>query len=168
MPDKNNSSNYHAGIRKKKKTKRQASSPLNGNNSGEFSLTNLNSDQRKQRKVQSKQCEHGVSNNPVQSVSGYNFDPNYINFPQNMTFQPQPGAFSMSQPQPSYNIQSPPPPQFGNSTFGYQTAPPPWAAKLLEDMDHIKQKLQSIDKIEKNGQSDQCKSIGLRDSNEKS
>lgn len=66
-----------------------------------------------------------------------------------MSFPPQPGGFSMSQPQPSYNIQSPPPPQFGNSAFGYQGAPPPWAAKLLDDMDHIKQKLHSIDKIEK-------------------
>ena len=95
MPDKNN---YHAGIRKKKKIKRQASSPLNDNSSGEFSLTNLNSEQRKQRKVKSEKCKHGVSDNSAQFVSDYTFDPNLINFSQNMSFPPQPGAFDMSQP----------------------------------------------------------------------
>ena len=47
-------------------------------------------------------------------------------------------------------MRSPPPNQFNNSNFGFQTSTPPWASKLLEDVEQIKQKMQSIDKIEKN------------------
>ena len=65
----------------------------------------------------------------------------------------QPMPAPMSQPmnqsisQPPY-MQNSPPPQFA-SAFGFQASAPPWAAKLLDDMDQVKQKLQGIDKIEK-------------------
>ena len=59
-----------------------------------------------------------------------------------MTFQQQGPSFGMPQPQ-SY-MQSPPSNQMG---FGFQpsTAPPPWAAKLIEDMEQLKQKFDKID-----------------------
>ena len=66
-----------------------------------------------------------------------------------MSFTPQSTPYNMSQP--SY-VPSPPGP-FGATAFGYQATPPPpppaWASKLLEDMEHVKQKPQCVEKIEK-------------------
>ena len=45
-------------------------------------------------------------------------------------------------------MQNSPPPQFANA-FGFHASAPPWVAKLLDDMEQVKQKLQGIDKNEK-------------------
>ena len=65
----------------------------------------------------------------------------------------QPMAQSVTQPMTQFMsqhpyLQNPPPPQF-TGAFGFQASAPPWAAKLLDDMEQVKQNLQGIDTIEK-------------------
>lgn len=142
------SSNSQAGSRKKRKNKRQASSPLNDNNGS------LNTDLpifksvsvSEQRTGQSKVCKQDGAAANTQTVSSFISDTNY-NF-QNMAFQTQPQSAPFNMTQTPF-MQSPPPNQFNNSNFGFQPSTPPWASKLLEDVEQIKQKMQSIDKIEK-------------------
>ncbi|MEW8547532.1 MAG: hypothetical protein AB2693_28835 [Candidatus Thiodiazotropha sp.] len=125
--------------KKKRKSKRQASSPL-------FASGHVNGVNTSERiSEQRKKCKSDKSDNNSETVSAFLSNLNFVYDP-NMTFQPQGTQFGMPQQQPY--IQSPPPNQFG---FGLQapTAPPPWATKLLEDMEQIKQKLQGMDKIEK-------------------
>ena len=69
-----------------------------------------------------------------------------------LNFTPQSAPYNMSQP--SYATSPPATGPFGAAAFGgYQATPPPppppWASKLLEDMEHVKQKLQCVEKIEK-------------------
>ena len=150
MSGKKNNSKHQPVSKKKQKNKRQASSPLyeygqlhTDNNNG------VNTSERKsgQSRQKKKKCKLEASS---RSVSAF---PSNINFKYDpsMAFQTQGAVFGMpqsqSQPQP-FSMQSPPPSQFG---FGYQppAAPPPWAAKLLEDMEQLKLKFDKIDKIEK-------------------
>ena len=69
-----------------------------------------------------------------------------------MTFQAQGAQFGMPQSQPFIGMQSPPPSQMGFRLpvpSVPPSAPPPWATKLFEDMQQIKEKLKCMDKIEK-------------------
>lgn len=143
MSTKEISAKSQAGSRKKRKNKRQASSPLNDNNGSPNTGVSVGERNSEQSKVYKQ--DGGVAN--TQPVSGFTFDPsyNFQNF-QNMAFQAQSAPFNMTQ---APFIQSPPPNQFNNSNFGFQASTPPWASKLLEDVEQIKQKMQSIDKIEK-------------------
>lgn len=152
MSGKKNSSKNQSVSKKKQKNKRQATSPLyeygqlhTDNNSG------VNTSERKngQSRQKKKKCKlETVSKSASVFPSNINFS--YDPYDPRMAFQTQGAAFGMTQPQSQSQpfMQSPPPSQFG---FGYQPpiAPPPWAAKLLEDMEQIKQKLEKIDKIEK-------------------
>lgn len=142
------SSNSQAGSRKKRKNKRQASSPLNDNNgplNTDLPISKRVSDSER-RTGQSKVCKQDGTAANTQTVSSFISDSNY-NF-QNMAFQTQPQSVPFNMTQTPF-MQSPPPNQFNNSNFGFQTATPPWASKLLEDVEQIKQKMQNIDKIEK-------------------
>ena len=103
-------------------------------------------------KKTTKRCnkKDGKQNNvESQQPLVINFVPNFVpdyNFGYlNMFSQGQ----GMSQPisQPPF-MQNSLPPQFPGA-FAFQASAPPWAAKLLEDMEQIKQKLQGIDKTEK-------------------
>ena len=117
---------------------------------------------REQRKVKpKKKCKQDSSNIEHSKNSGYNFAAAFANPYQTMSFTPQSTPYNMSQP--SY-VSSPPGP-FGATAFGYQATPPPppppWASKLLEDMEHVKQKLQCVEKIEKNVNMINAKVTGL-------
>ena len=150
MSGKENSTNYQTGSRKKRRNKRQATSPLY-DNSGQLN-TSTSADKDKcvntgeQGKEPLKRCKQDNSVSFSQPVgdflSCFNFQDYQI---QNMAFQtqnmPQNIPFNMSQ-QPF--MQSPPPGQ-----LGFHASPPPWATKLLEDVEHIKQKLESVEKVEK-------------------
>ena len=144
-------------IRKKSKKKRKASSPNNNNNIPLLSGQVSSFERTKPRTKKCKPDGDKVNKSSTLSSCGYSFD---SSFPINMSFQPQSGSFNMTQSQPQAQaqyMQSPPPgpTPFGNPGFTYQTAPqtvpppPPWAMKLLEDMELVKQKISSIDKIEK-------------------
>ena len=128
--------------KKKRKNKRQASLPLFA--SRQLHVNGVNTCERNNE--QRKKYKSDKLDNNSKTVSDFLSSLNFVYDP-NMTFQPQGTQFGMSQQRQPY-IQSPPPNQFG---FGLQApaAPPPWAAKLLEDMEQIKQKLQGMDKIEK-------------------
>ena len=149
MSDKDDTRKSNIGSRKKRKNKRKATSPLNDINCDQSISSG---EQRKQRKAKVKKC---VQENKTETVSGYPFntnctDLNYTNFFQTMFAQNQPAQYGMTQP--SFMGSPPPAPgQFGGSAFGVQTnpPPPPWAVKLLDDMEQVKQKVQGIDKIEK-------------------
>ena len=126
--------------KKKLKNKRQASSPLDDN--GQLSVNNSERKTGQKKKKCKRDTKTEIVTLPVSPF------PSNINFTYdpNMTFQQQGPSFGMPQPQ-SY-MQSPSLNQMG---FGFQpsTAPPPWAAKLIEDMEQLKQKFDKIDKIEK-------------------
>ena len=134
---------YHAGYKKKRNKKRQASSPLYDNRSHEVS-----SDNNRLTKEQSRKCKKVLDNTNTRSNSGYVYDLNFV-YP-NMSFVQQASSFGpvsqpMPQTQPMFGHGSPPA-QY-NNTFAYQPPlpPPPWAHELLEDMKQIKAKMQSID-----------------------
>ena len=145
---------FHAGYKKKRNKKRQATSPLNDNgslcvNSGEDAGNNSNN---RTTKKQSKKCKAETNKMNTQSNSGHTFNLN-SQYP-NMSFTGQ-SYGSMSQPMPQMP-QMPfghtsPPAQYSGNAFPFQPSPPPplLANELLEDMKLIKSKLQSIGKIEK-------------------
>ena len=156
MSEKETFGKSKKGDKKKSKKKRKASSP-NSDNSIPLLSGQVSSGERK--KSRTKKCKQDSVTLNTFSSCGYVFD---TSTPINMAFQPQGGPqggpFNMTLPQSQSQtqyIQSPPPgpTPFGNPGFAYQaatpTAPPPWAAKLLQDMEHLKQKFSSIDKIEK-------------------
>lgn len=157
MSDKKQRNNSKSGSKKNKQKKRQASSPLDDNGDhSDYSLTGLTvttekgEQKREQRKVKpKKKCKQNCPDTESSKNSGYNFAAVFTNPYQTMSFTPQSTPYNMSQP--SY-VSSPPGP-FGATAFGYQATPPPppppWASKLLEDMEHVKQKLQCVEKIEK-------------------
>ena len=157
MSENKNSDYYHAGYKKKRNKKRQATSPLNDNgslcmNSGEHSGN------KRTTKKQSKKCKTETNKTNTQSTSGHAFN---INTPYpNMSFTNSSyGAMSQQMPQPMpqmpFGQASPPAPiQYSGNAFPFQQSqqsppPPPWANELLEDMKLIKSKLHCIEKIEK-------------------
>lgn len=146
MSDSKIFTNYHAGCRKKRIKKRQATSPLTDNGLSCVNDSELKNNNREQRNGLAKKGRQECSN--TQFVSGFTYDCAI----QNMAFQQQQSPFGPipQMSQPSF-VHSPPQTQFGSNTFGFQPspAPPPWANELLEEMKQIKIKLQSIDKIEK-------------------
>ena len=126
MSGNTNSSNYHAGCRKKQNKKRQATSPLSENSSPD-----LNTKEK--------------SNNNSGQKKGYPFG----QYQQTMGFQPGFGPMSQPMSQPSY-IQTSPSAQYNGSAFSAlqpttapPPAPPPWATELLEEVKQIKTKLQN-------------------------
>ena len=158
MSGNTNSSNYHAGSRKKQNKKRQATSPLSENSSPDLNTkekSNNNSGQKKGHSKKSKSSKNDITLGEINNIQtdtqihcvGYPFG----QYQQTMAFQPGFGPMS----QPSY-IQTSPSAQYNGSAFGaFQPttapppAPPPWATELLEEVKQIKTKLQSIEKIEK-------------------
>ena len=130
--------------KKKRKTKRQATSPLSDNSEPSDVNTAHGVNTGELKTGQLKRCKQ---DSKLVSIEGFytNFYPNYTYCTSEMAFQaPNVPGFSMSSLPSQSFVQSPPP-----SQFGYQTPPPPWATKMLEDIEQIKQKLGSIDKIEK-------------------
>ena len=162
MSDKKKQKNSKSGVRKNKQTKTQASSPLEDNGSvSDYSFTGLpvtteqkTGQKTQQRKVKpKKKCKQDTEQNTNSTNSGYNFAA--VNPYQTMAlnFTPQSAPYNMSQP--SYATSPPATGPFGAAAFGgYQATPPPppppWASKLLEDMEHVKQKLQCVEKNRKN------------------
>ena len=146
MSGKENDPKSKSVSKKKTKNKRQASSPLDDNSQLHAnSSSGANTSERKPRQKK-KKCKRETKNETYSDpVSVFPSNINFVYDP-NMAFQQQGSAFGM--PQQQTYMQSPPPSQMG---FGFQppTAPPPWATKLLEDMELIKQKFDKIDKIEK-------------------
>ena len=118
MSEKGDISKSNIGNKKKRRNKRQASSPLNDNSDQSVST----GEQRKQRKAKVKKCIQENKENNKESVSGYPFDINYTNYFQTMFSQSQPTPYNMTQP--SF-MGSPPPTQFGGTSFGIQATPPP-------------------------------------------
>ena len=105
---------------------------------------------REQRKVKpKKKYKQNCPDIESSKNSGYKFAAAFTNPYQTMSFTPQSTSNNMSQP----SYVSSPPGRFGATAFGYQATPPPppppWATKLLEDMEHVKQKLQCVEKNEK-------------------
>ena len=161
MSDKQKCKKSISGNKKKRQNKRQASSPLNDNgDNSEFSFTSVtgnNGKSSEQKKVKpKKKCKQDCQDIRKDSNCGYNFAASFPNYYQTMTYQPQSTAFNMSQPMSQPSFVSSPPGHFGNNSFGFQNIPPqpgpplpPWATKLLEDMEHVKQKLQGVDEIKK-------------------
>lgn len=84
MSDSKISTNYHAGCRKKKIKKRQATSPLTDNGLTCVNTSELKNNNREQRKGLAKKGRQECSN--TQSVSGF-----YDYSIQNMAFQQQQG-----------------------------------------------------------------------------
>ena len=132
--------------KKERKKKRQATSPLFEYKQSPVQSVNTCEHNKGQR----KKCK---SDNATKIVSDFYSNLSFTYDP-NMSFQTQAAQFGMPQQQPQQQqfMQSPPPSQLG--PFGFQvpnpsTAPPPWAAKLLEDMEYVKEKLKGMDKIEK-------------------
>ena len=138
--------------KKEQKKKRQATSPLFENGHLHENVVNTGEQKTEQKNSQRKKCKaDNLSKTVSDFYSNYSlvYDPNMAFQTQGAQFSmPQTQSFSQPQPQSQPYIQSPPPNQMG---FGFpvQTAPPPWAAKLLEDIEQIKVKLQCMDKIEK-------------------
>lgn len=104
-----NSSNYHAGCRKKQNKKRQASSPLSDNGEPLFATLDNKSEQKK---GQPKKCKQDCGNSEQQRASSFIYDYNHMY--QNMSFQQQ-TPFGMSQPA---FVQGSPPAQYNSSAFG--------------------------------------------------
>ena len=147
MSGKGNEQKSKTVSKKKQKNKRQASSPLDDNS--QLSVNNSDGANTSERKTgqKKKKCKRETKNQTISDpLSVFPSNINFVYDP-NMAFQQQGSAFGM--PQQQAFMQSPPPTQMG---FGFQppNAPPPWATKLLEDMEQIKQKFDKIDKIEKN------------------
>ena len=148
MSGKGNEPKSKSVSKKKQKNKRQASSPLDDNS--QLCVNNSDGNNTSERKTGQKKKKCKRETKPVTVSDPVSVYPSNINFlyDPNMTFQQQTPSFGM--PQPQTYMQSPPP-QPSPMGFGYQppTAPPPWAAKLIEDIEQIKQKFDKIDKIEK-------------------
>ena len=184
MSDKYCVGNLKSGGKKRQRKKREASSPLNDNFysvldlSGKEKVNIVNTGERKKVKTiknkkdntQSKQSKNksnckssGQDDNNsqpsqqtpvtlVQPVTNFPVDviPDH-SFYYNMYLQGQ------GLPQTPF-MQGSPPVAFPNA-FGLQASTPPWAAMLLDDVEQIKQKIQSIDKIEKNSKHNKLEGI---------
>ena len=97
-----------------------------------------------------KKCKSDNKPQIPQTVRDFSSNLSFV-YDRNMTFHTQATQLGMPQSQQQPYMQSPPPSQMG---IGFQvpapyTAPPPWAAKLLVDMDQTKEKFKGMDKIEK-------------------
>ena len=179
MSDKDCVGNLNSGGKKRQRKKRQASSPLNDNIyhvysvldlSGKESVNNVNTGERKKVKTIKNKKDNTQSNqskNKSTSKSSGQDDDNDKSQPSqqipvtllppltNFTVDVIPdhsfyyNMYSQGQglPQTPF-MQGSPPVAFPNA-FGLRASTPPWAAKLLDDVEQIKQKIQSIDKIEK-------------------
>lgn len=142
MSDKNNTPKQDPTTKKDRKNKRPATSPLladildtTKNTCNDSDHSNVYSGERKSgqsTKKYKQQSGHVSEYTDLSNLSGYY---------QAMSF-PQP-PFAMTP-----YMTSPTQPQFSGGAFSMST-PPPWASELLEDMKQIKQKLQTVDKIEK-------------------
>lgn len=87
MSESNNTSNYHAGCRKKQNKKRQATSPLTDYGPSRVNTSEKFDNNREQKKGVSKKGrqECNNNNNTTQSVNAFTYDYMY----QNMAFQQQ-------------------------------------------------------------------------------
>ena len=174
MSDKDCVGNLNSGGKKRQRKKREASSPLNDNFysvldlSGKESVNIVNTGERKKVKTiknkkdntQSKQSKNksnckssGQDDNNSQpsQQTPVTLVPPVTNFPVDVipdhSFYYNMYSQGQGLPQTPF-MQGSPPVAFPNA-FGLQASTPPWAAKLLDDVEQIKQKIQSIDKIEK-------------------
>ena len=107
-----------------------------------MSKKKVKSKRRKRDKSKKDTDTDKTQQQPPVTYSAPNFVPDF-NFSYTSMFSQSP------------YMQGSPPPQFPDA-FGFQStpqvtpqaSPPPWAVKLLDDVNMIKQKFQSIDKIE--------------------
>ena len=161
MSSKEKTPKSKSKVKKERKKKRQATSPLF--ESGHTQASGVNTGEQKNN--QRKKCK---ADDIAQTVSDF-----YSNFglvyDSNMSFQAQGAQFGMPQSQPFNQqqayMQSPPP--TGQMGFGLPpsavppSAPPPWATKLLEEVANIKEKLQCMDEIKQTVNSINAKVITL-------
>jgi hypothetical protein len=132
--------------KKKTKNKREATSPLLD---GSYTVSTVSTkssvnsevikDQTKNKKCKQNDESLDRINETQRPVSSFPYDWRVMN------------PMSMAYSQPPYSLPLPPympsPPRI--PTFDSHASPPSWATELLDDMKFVKQKLQSVEKIEK-------------------